>query len=344
LRKFKISDSKFQIQNLKTSSLKNGEHKNQKTMPIQFDKFDQQKVDRLKSHLLAQAQKGQAKFYEIFVDSLKAVQKTDEPSEFEGYEDYMTADTRQIKVIIYNSGLSPRNDQFVFSLNAASPKEALESALDGFTWGMLSKPELQELKIKRDNHLAESFAIKKLEQEAEELNAEIEEKNEYILQLEAGIEKAKANGNKLGGVDLGLLLTEGLDGLIRKNTHLISRVTGLDGIAKMIDEDTQAQNQAFQNTSHNSSFNSSQNTGHFEANGAASFSKKPNTNSEAANINGYENLSENEMHFLNLFKKMQERFSEQEIYEVIVILDRMSEDKSLIEPIIVLLDKNTSNT
>ena len=69
-------------------------------MPIQFDKFDQQKVDRLKSHLEAQAKRSSAKFYEIYVDGLKAVQKTDDPNDFEGYEDYMTAETKEIKIVL----------------------------------------------------------------------------------------------------------------------------------------------------------------------------------------------------------------------------------------------------
>src|SRR5690349_5580090 len=115
-------------------------------MPIQFDFFDQQKVDRLKNHLVAMAAKQNPKFYEIFVDSLTAVPKTDEPNEFEGYEDYMSPDTKEIKIKIYNSGSSPRNDQYVFSLKAKDREEALREGVNGLPAKSYSRNSLYALK------------------------------------------------------------------------------------------------------------------------------------------------------------------------------------------------------
>lgn len=285
-------------------------------MPIQFDKFDQQKVDRLKTHLEAQAQKGSPKFYEIFVDSLKAVQKTDEPMEFDGYENYMTADTSQIKIVIYNSGISPRNDQYVFSMKAKNPQEALEMGLDGVSFKMLTKNELCELKANRENHLAESHIIQELKEDIEDLNTEIDEKDSYISLLEKGIEKAKANGNKIGGINLGTALMEGLEGLLRKNTHIIAKVPALEGFAKLIDEDTQQQH-ALSSPVEDTE---------------VSFTKKTSSASESPA------LTESETHFLSLFRQLQKTFTEQEIYNVIEILDRLSLDKKQIAPVLVLLE------
>lgn len=285
-------------------------------MPIQFDKFDQQKVDRLKVHLEAQAQKGNPKFYEIFVDSLKAVQKTDDPNEFDGYENYMTADTRQIKILIYNTGTSPRNDQYVFSMKAKSSQEALEMSLDGVSYKMLTKHEVTELKSNRDKYLAESQIIQQLQTEIAGLNTELEEQNSYVELLEQGIEKAKANGNKIGGIDLSTLLMNGLDGLLRKNTHLIGKIAGLDGLAKIIDDDTQQQ----------------QLPSSPQQDTEATFTKK--TNATPA-------LTESEVHFLELFRELQKSFTEQEIFDVIEILDRLSQNKKQIEPILELLENKT---
>jgi hypothetical protein len=285
-------------------------------MPIQFDKFDQQKVDRLKIHLEAQAQKGHPKFYEIFVDNLKAVQKTDDPSEFEGYEDYMTSGTGQIKILIYNSGISPRNEQYVFSMKAKNPQEALEMGLDGVAL-MLTKNELSELKFNRDKQVAESQLVQQLNAEIEKLNAELQEQSNYVDLLEQGIEKAKANGNKIGGIDLGVILTEGLNGFVRKNTHLIGQIAGLDGIAKIIEQDTiQQQLPPAQ-----------------QENAEVSFTKKTATNQSPV-------LSEDETHFLSFFTEIQKNCNEQEICEVIEILHRLSQDKNQIEPVIELLNQS----
>lgn len=289
-------------------------------MPIQFDKFDQQKVDRLKTHLEAQAQKGHPKFYEIFVDSLKAVQKTDEPDEFDGYENYLTADSSQIKIVIYSSGTSPRNDQYVFSMKAKNPQEALEMGLDGVSFKMLTKNELCELKANRENHLAESQVIQELKEEIEDLNAEMDEKDSYIALLEKGIEKAKANGNKIGGINLGTALMEGLEGLLRKNTHILAKVPALEGFAKLIDEDTQQQH-ALSSPVEDTE---------------VSFTKKTVENENSS-------LTESETHFLALFRQLQKTFTEQEIYSVIEILDRLSLDKKQIVSVLALLEDKTKN-
>ncbi|MBA2613356.1 MAG: hypothetical protein H0U95_15415 [Bacteroidetes bacterium] len=290
-------------------------------MPIQFDKFDQQKVDRLKTHLEAQAQKGNPKYYEIYVDSLKAVQKTDEPKEFDGYEDYMTADTAQIKIVIYNSGTSPRNDQFVFSLKAKNPQEALEMGLDGVSFKMLSKHELEELKANRANYLAESEAIQELEDQITDFEAAIVEKDKTIEILEQAIRHAKANGNKIGGLDLGMLLSEGIDYYIRQNTGAVARIPMLEGFAKAIEEDTRQK----------------QLTSNPQPESEVTFTKKSETNPAPI-------LSESEAHFLELFREIQKSFNEQEICDVIEILDRLSQNKKQLATVLELLENKTNQS
>ena len=83
-------------------------------MPITHDNYDQLKIDKLKHYLEDMTAKGHAKPYEIFVDSLKVVPKTEDPKEFDNYEYYMNDDTEKIRIQIYNSNLSPRNDQYCF--------------------------------------------------------------------------------------------------------------------------------------------------------------------------------------------------------------------------------------
>jgi len=282
-------------------------------MPIQFDKFDQQKVDRIKTHLETQAAKGSAKFFEIYVDSLKAVQKTDEPKEFDGYENYMTSGTNEIKIVIYNSGVSPRNDQYVFSLKAKNSQEALENGLDGISFKSLSKGELLELKQKRETQLLENQEINNLKEEIDGLNAELDEKVEYIAQLERGLDVAKANGGKIGGLKVSDLLTEALDGFVRKNTSLIAQIPGLDGFATLIDKDTAIR----------------QNPQAPEPESEVSFKKKAATTESP--------LTESEKQLLALIKEMQKEFNEDELTKVIEILDRLTRAKDKIPTVLELL-------
>src|SRR5688572_19462183 len=149
-------------------------------MPIQFDNFDQSKIDRLKTHLVSLAEKQRAKFYEIFVDGLKAVPKTDDPKDFEGYEDYLTPDSAQIKIVIYNSGASPRNDQYVFVMKAKSREEAISQSLEGMSFQSFSKNSLSDYRSQLEKKSVEAREIQRLKQQISELNEDLEEKEDYI--------------------------------------------------------------------------------------------------------------------------------------------------------------------
>ena len=49
-------------------------------------------------------------------------------------------------------------------------------------------------------------------------------------------------------------------------------------------------------------------------------------------------LTESETHFLELFHQLQKSFNEQEIYEVIVILDLLSQNKLHVKTVLQLLE------
>lgn len=280
-------------------------------MPIQFDAFSQQKVDRLKSHLEAMAAKGKPKFYEIYVDSMQAVAKTDEPSEFEGYEDYMSPDTSTIKILIYCSGASPRNEKYVFSMKAKSQEEALDLGLNGIANRSYSTKELDQLRQQRERKTAEAIEIHDLKQEVKDLSDELDEKEAYIQQLEAGIEKAKENGNKIGGMHVGEIVSVALEGLVRRNTHLIAQVPVLEGLAGIIDKDNQRPQPALN-----------------QPDAEVSFQKK----TEAAPA-----LSEQEKEFLALFHEIQRHFNEGEISQIIDMLEALSKDKTKMALVLDLL-------
>lgn len=278
-------------------------------MPIQFDNFDQQKIDRLKNHLIAMAGKGKAKHYEIFVDALKAVPKTDEPSEFDGYEDYMTPDTEQIKICIYNTSLSPRNDQYVFLLKARNREEANSLGLSGTPVKTYSRNSLSEWREAQEKKSAEAIEIANLKKTISELrqeNAELEEENE---QLAAAVLAAKENGNKIGGVHIGDIVSVALEGLVRRNTHIIAKIPGASELAGLIEKDNTKTPELP------------------EENKEVSFKKK-----EAAPTQPV--LTPQEKEFIALFHELHKHFTPQEITQIIELLDEMSKDKTILNDVL----------
>ena len=187
-------------------------------MPISNEKYDQLKIDRLKHFLQNMADKGQAKPYEIFVDSLKVVPKTDDVKDFDNFEFYMNEDTEKVRILIYNSNLSPRNDQYCFYVQENKVGKPLNGLgdLDGI---------IQEKLAARDRE----YEFNKLKEDYEKAKGELDEAEEYIEELEEKLALATNDKHKIKNLDL-VDLAGGLIGRWAENNPQLLQY-GLSGLA-----------------------------------------------------------------------------------------------------------------
>lgn len=187
-------------------------------MPITHDNYDQLKIDKLKHYLEDMTAKGHAKPYEIFVDSLKVVPKSEDPKDFDNYEYYMNDDTEKIRIVIYNSNLSPRNDQYCFYVKQHKQEKGLNGLGD-------IEGIIQEKLTARDRE----HEVKRMQEELEETKKKLEEADEYIEELEEKLELASNDKHKLKNIDLVELGSAVLGRLAEKNADVLSGL-GLGGI------------------------------------------------------------------------------------------------------------------
>lgn len=187
-------------------------------MPVTNDKYDQLKIDRLKHFLQEMVAKGQPRPFEIFVDNLKVVPRTEDPKDFDNYEYYMNEDTEKIRILIYNSAATPRNDQYCFYVQQVKPEKSLNGLgdLDGM---------IQEKLTARDRE----HEMIRLKEELEETKKQLEESEEYAETLEQQLEEARNNKYKLGRLDLVELGGAVLEKLAIKNAGTLEKV-GLAGL------------------------------------------------------------------------------------------------------------------
>lgn len=160
-------------------------------MPITTEKYDQLKIDKLKHLLTDLKDKGQGRPFEIYVDGLKVVPKTEDVKEFENYEYYINEDSEKIRILIYYSLTSPRNDQYVYYIQRGK----IDKPLNGL--GELEGIIQEKLEARDREHEA-----RQLKQELEDTKRQLEEAEEYTEQLEQQLEVAKSNKHKLGNLDL----------------------------------------------------------------------------------------------------------------------------------------------
>ncbi|MBN8877055.1 MAG: hypothetical protein J0I32_05870 [Sphingobacteriales bacterium] len=187
-------------------------------MPITTEKYDQLKIDKLKHLLTELAAKGQARPFEIFVDGLKVVPKTEDVKEFENYEYYINEDSEKIRILIYYSLTSPRNDQYVYYIQ----RGRIEKPLSGL--GELDGIIQEKLEARDREHEA-----RQIKQELEETKKQLEEAEQYAELLEKQLEQANSNKHKLGKLDLVELGSLVLERMAAKNAGALERM-GLGGI------------------------------------------------------------------------------------------------------------------
>ncbi len=188
-------------------------------MPATNEKFDQLKVDRLKNFLQAMADKGQARPYEIFVDALKVVPKTEDTSEFDSYELYMNEDTEKLRILIYNSSQSNRNDSYCFHLQQHKPSPSFNGLGD-------IDSIIQEKLTIRDRE----YELARLKEELEDARQQVEELGEHRDELLEKLEEASSNKYKLGKLNLIDLGALAIEKFAANNVELLSKM-GLQGLS-----------------------------------------------------------------------------------------------------------------
>ncbi|TRU49817.1 MAG: hypothetical protein EWV91_07030 [Microcystis aeruginosa Ma_QC_Ca_00000000_S207] len=279
-------------------------------MEINTQKYDPQKIERLKQFLEKQAAKGQARYYEIYVDNLKAVPRTTDITDFDSYTEFLDEQTEKIKVKIYStSPTSAHHDLHVFIMHVA--EQAKEQGLSGIE----IKSEInKEVSLARERWEAEQ--VKK---ELGETQKQLEQAEQYIEKLEGKLEEASSK-RKLGDVQWGEVASIALEGVMRRNAHLLAAIPGAEGLAGVIQQDTLQKMNAAASES--------------QAETETSFKKKEQR----------PELSEQQQEYLRFLEQLEERFEPQEMQQVMHILNSLAADAALIEPVAALLEKQPQQT
>jgi len=83
--------------------------------PVQA--YKKEALEKLKQWICDMNLRNHEQYYEIFVDGIKVVHKTNDTEEFESYLTWIDSDTQQIRVLTYNTKASHRSKVFEFRTN-----------------------------------------------------------------------------------------------------------------------------------------------------------------------------------------------------------------------------------
>lgn len=251
------------------------------------EKYEQKKIDNLLQYLRMYHDKGQPIDYEILVDGFKAVRRTSDPDMFSMFENFVTADTRSIEVLLF-TGSSNNNEKRIFYFGE-EPKDGLsgievKSMVDEEVKRKLLYKEFEELKDEN----------KKLQQHIADLESEVDELEKQNARLEM---KQSPLNSFLG--DVGSSLVESF---IKRNPKLMSAFPGGEALAGLLQSDN------------------SERTEDTTPESEVSFKPKSSTTQST----GLNEANEAAIQFVNQLKS---QFSKDEFDNVLVILQALADNK-----------------
>lgn len=254
-------------------------------MPVTTEKYSQAKIDSIANLLAVNEEQGTSIDYEVFVDTLKVIPRTDSAGRFESYTDFVNADTKSITIILYN-GQSNRNDKYIFRLKEEN------NGLQG-----LGMDERIHEKLSTER---QKWEFEQLETKSQKLQKELKEAGEYIDELEETIVKLRNRKFHLGSINLGELGSVMLEGFIRRNPHLLSKLPGGEALAGVIEEDNESLD-----------------------------AEAPDSEVEVVSKTS-PSVTGQEREYIDLLARIRKVFSEQDFIQVMHILDALSQNPALI--------------
>jgi len=214
----------------------------------------------------------------------------------------MNEKTEKVRILIYNSQLTNRNDQYCFYVQKNASDKPLNGLgdLDGI---------IQEKLAARERE----YEVVKLKEELEEAKKQLREAEEYTEQLEQELETVKSNKFKLGNIHIGELASYAVESMVRRNPQLLTKLPGGEALAGVIEQDNVERDKKKLENS--------------EPQIEATFQKKTTSD-----------LTEEQKRQLAFIEQLQGAFNQEQLESVMHIIQKMADDPSLIPTVSQLLN------
>lgn len=269
--------------------------------------FFNHELERIERKLLSDFEREEPTEYEVWVDGLKVIDRTDDPDQFGTVSNHISLrSTEEVEIILFR-GRSQHSDKMTLLLEQNQPKKSVGATLDGITEDYSKRLKHERLEW---DHQALQEKYNALETDHQELKAHSKQIEEELAQL-------KDKKLHLGNVNLAELSGVWLEGFIRRNPQMLTRFPGGDALAGIIVEDNQAKAAGVDSSAEPTT----------PSQGTASFSPA-----------GASTDNPEDQPYIELLKRIRDSFSEQDFLQVMVILDGFITRPDLIPTVKDLLE------
>jgi len=185
-------------------------------MPLIQEKYSQARIDAVRRSLQRESDKGTPRYYEVIVDDIKIITRTNDIKEFEDYEQEIKDDTRNISILVYDGPGTNRNTRYSFSFNG-SP-----GTLSGLG-------EIDQIISQRLSEKDREYELQRLREKLSATEQQLGESEEFAEQLEQRIRDME-QARYTNAVSLGEVASALLSGILQKNAGKIPMGQSLAGL------------------------------------------------------------------------------------------------------------------
>lgn len=204
--------------------------------------YSDEAVHDLKSWLQNAAAQGHQKFYEVMVDGRKIIFLTDNLELLDDLNTWISAKTKLVKVLVYNTKTSHRYQTFEFFTEHSLEEQQKEKqereerevkrqqSLSGFSSAdeiNRKMNETVEQALAKERHELE---FKRLKEDNAKLQSQTEKDNSYIAKLEEKLEGFESQRFKLTTDNIINVGSGILGSLVESNPKVLDSVAGLAGL------------------------------------------------------------------------------------------------------------------
>lgn len=192
----------------------------------EYKPYDQGEIESIRLMLEAEAKEGTPLCFDVKVNGNTRIHKTNKVERFNELYNFVNDTTKDLVINIYPD---PNNN---------NRKEWYK-----YTFGKIEVPlsgngDMEQKLNERMKAFEEKQAAKRIEEKLKETEEKLGQAEDYIQILEDKLEKAKLKPNHFGEWDLGKLGASILEGVAVNHPKILEKVPVLNGIAKVIQEDT----------------------------------------------------------------------------------------------------------
>jgi hypothetical protein len=271
---------------------------------ISTEKYDLVKLERLKFFLETNAESGKPRYFEIYVDNLKAVDKNNDYTCFDDYLLYLNEDSKLVKILIYtHSETSPRNDKFFFSIVNEKEERNELNKLNHELNGLDFQTKIESA-ISAERERIQTEQLKK---ELEDTKEELEDAQEYIEELEEKLTTEQNKKHSWKELNLGNVASVAIEEIVKRNPTWMSKVPLLEALSGLNGAESPIANTTTENIE-----------------GEVSFSKKGAAKSEEDKAEEF---------FTTMLLEMHKKYTPEQLEKIIEINGSILQNEELISSI-----------